>query len=441
MQNELNGEGMQRVAVVYDLGAASAVDIVTALEGFAVPIFVCPDSGHEEYPFEIMSEFGILCDVRGLDVDEAVLRLRNLRPAGITTFTDYQLDFTARLAAALGLPFHTSETVEALTRKYVQRGLLNSCGASHVATRLIRDESSLRSAFAELGGPGVVKPDVGTGSRNTYRIVDACDVEQFSFHHFADGAKWQSPEPFVLEREIPCAVQDGPWGDYVSVESLILGDRIEHLGICGKFPLAKPYRETGSCFPAALSPTDVAEVTDLVTGAIRALGVRHGICHTEVKFSATGLQVIEVNGRLGGRVNELVRQTGGPSVIEIAARLALSDDSAFTMAREWAPQGVSFLYAKVPPYEATRLLDIRGVDDLHDLTGISRAITQQEPGAVIDWRRGRLEHAYICFGMASSHEGVLHLVSEIEGTVSVTYEVVHSDAVEPEIYQKQEVER
>ncbi|OPF73157.1 hypothetical protein VT50_0228835 [Streptomyces antioxidans] len=383
-----------------------------------------------------MSEFGILCDVRGLDFDEAVLRLRDLRPAGIMTFTDYQLGFTARLAAALGLPFHTLETVEALTRKYVQRRLLNSCGASHVATRLIQDESSLRSAFAELGCPGVLKPDMGTGSRSTYRIVDAGDVEEFSARNFAGDAKSESPEQFVLETEIPCAVPDGPWGDYVSVESLILGDRIEHLGICGKFPLSKPYRETGSCFPAALSPTDVAAITDLVTRAIRALGVRHGICHTEVKFSATGLQIIEVNGRLGGRVNELVRQTGGPSVIEIAARLALSDSSAFTMAREWAPQGVSFLYAKVPPFEATRLLDIRGVDDLHDMTGISRAIAQQEPGAAIDWRRGRLEHAYICFGAAGSHEGVLRLVSEIEETVSVTYEVVRSDAVGPEICEK-----
>ena len=51
----------------------------------------------------------------------------------------------------------------------------------------------------------------------------------------------------------------------------------------------------------------------LATG-IEALGVSTGCLHTEVKFTPDGPEIIEVNGRVGGGVPEMLeRAAGSPS--------------------------------------------------------------------------------------------------------------------------------
>ncbi|MEV4037019.1 ATP-grasp domain-containing protein [Streptomyces umbrinus] len=413
---------LRRVAVVYDLGAADIIGIVTALENFAVPIFICPDSGHEEYPTDLMSEFGVLCDIRGMDFSDAVERIRELSPEGIVTYSDYQLELTSRLAAELGLLFHTPAVVQALTRKSVQRQLLNASGASAVSSELVTDRRSLLDAFARTGGPAVLKPDIGTGSRSTYRIHDVHDAERAAAEVFPNHEEPGAGEPFVLETEIPSSLIENPWADYVSVDSAVFLDRIEHIAILGKFPLAKPYRETGSFFPAHLPPQTAARVKSLVSMAIRGLGIRLGICHTEVKLSPDGPQVIEVNGRLGGRVNELVRQTGGPDLVRIAAQLALCQTATPRIVDAWDPSCIAFLYAKPPPSEAKRLLTLRGVEQLRDSPEISRVTAEYEEGATLDWRRGRLANIYVCYGDVGTHARLFQLVSEVNRTVSLTFE-------------------
>ncbi|GGQ08045.1 hypothetical protein GCM10010266_34170 [Streptomyces griseomycini] len=410
-----------RIAVVHDVGSAGVTDIVTALEGFAVPVFVCPDSEYEEPATDLMAEFGVLCDIRRMEFTDAAECLRRLNPDGIVTFSDHQLDLTSRLAVELGLPFHSPAVVRALTRKSVQRQLLNDHGASAVASELVTGRLSLLDAFARVGGPAVLKPDTGTGSRSTYRIVDAHDAERAAADVFRDDGCAPS-EPFVLEAEIPSSPAAGPWGDYVSVDSAVFHDRIEHVAVLGKFPLAKPYRETGSFFPADMPPDTAAAVNSLVSQAIRALGVRIGVCHTEVKLSPDGPQVIEVNGRLGGRVNELVQKAGGPSLVRIATQLALSGPGMPTLVDEWDPDRVTFLYAKPPPAGAKRLRTLRGVERLRHRAEISLVTAEHEEGATLDWRLGRLANVYVCYGSVDTHVQLSRLVPEIDRTVSLSFE-------------------
>ncbi|MFD7769393.1 acetyl-CoA carboxylase biotin carboxylase subunit family protein [Streptomyces sp. NPDC059787] len=403
------------------MGSAGITDIVTALEEFAVPVFVCPESEHEEPATDLMTEFGVLCDIRGMEFTDAVEHLRRLNPDGIVTFSDYQLDLTSRLAAELGLPFHSPAVVRALTRKSVQRQLLNDHGASAVATELVTGRLSLLDAFARIGGPAVLKPDTGTGSRSTYRILDAHDAERAAADVFPDDGCAPS-EPFVLEAEIAASPAEGPWGDYVSVDSAVFHDRIEHVAVLGKFPLAKPFRETGSFFPADVPPDTAAAVTSLVSRAVRALGVRHGICHTEVKLSPDGPQAIEVNGRLGGRVNELVQKAGGPSLVRIAVQLALGGPDTPRLVDAWDPGRVTFLYAKPPPAGAKRLCAVRGVERLRDRAEISLVTAEYEEGATLDWRLGRLANVYVCYGGVDTHAQLARLVPEIDRTVSLSFE-------------------
>ena len=73
------------------------------------------------------------------------------------------------------------------------------------------------------------------------------------------------------------------------------------MAFCGRFPLADPFRETGNFIPAIFDPDTEGALLQLVDDAVRALGIRDSVIHTEIKLTADGPRLIEVNGRLGGR--------------------------------------------------------------------------------------------------------------------------------------------
>ena len=50
---------------------------------------------------------------------------------------------------------------------------------------------------------------------------------------------------------------------------------------------------------------------DIASMAIKALGVRVGFLHTEIKLTPDGPRIIEVNGRLGGSVAEMAKACHG----------------------------------------------------------------------------------------------------------------------------------
>ncbi|MEU5022720.1 ATP-grasp domain-containing protein [Streptomyces milbemycinicus] len=398
------------------------MEIAAALEGLAEPIFVCPDSQFGEQPTELMAELGRLCDISGLDLGRAATKVRAERPDAIVTFTDYQLETTGALAAELDLPFHSPELVRKLTHKHLQREVLNGCGASAVPARLVTGEDSARLAVAEVGLPAVFKPDVGTGSRSTYRISSYDDLVAACRSEFPGPAASAAAEAFVLERELQGVVDAAPWGDYVSVESAVFDGAITHLTVTGKFPLAPPFREAGSFLPAALPEEDEKSVLDVATRALTALGVRTGVCHTEVKLTPSGPQVIEVNGRLGGLVNALLARATGVDVIRLAAGIALGDEEAMKAVANIAYERIAFIYARVPPLEARRVAEVSGLEQLQRLPGISRVVLKRGAGHSIDWRAGRLGQVYVCFGATETHEALASLLDEMTDVVKVRYE-------------------
>ena len=113
------------------------------------------------------------------------------------------------------------------------------------------------------------------------------------------------------------------WGDYVSVESVTSHGHTRHIEITGKFPLAPPLRETGYVVPATLDAATRRSVLDRTTSALAALDVRHGASHVELKLTPAGPHIIEVNGRVGGYVADLVRRSRGYDLVRAALQAAL----------------------------------------------------------------------------------------------------------------------
>ncbi|WP_306330119.1 ATP-grasp domain-containing protein [Streptomyces venezuelae] len=412
--------------VVHDEGSAAPMRILAAARGLCRVVLLCePDRPRVAEGLRSVGRHAEIADVTGLDT-EAVCRLAaGFDPAGVVTFSERRLRLTASVAEACGLPFHPGEAVDVLTDKFRQRRALAEHGVQDTRCAVVGgggrtadgeggdgsgpDADGLDAVLDRVGLPAVLKPRAGAGSVDTC-LVRSADECRSRLAEFTEGR--DDPGEFVLEEYLPGDPgQAGPgWGDYVSVESVVVDGEPRTVAVTGKLPLAPPFRETGHLLPAPLPPEAAADVVRLERRALRALGVRHGVTHTEIKLTPAGPRVIEVNGRLGGHMAELVQRSLGYDLVAAALRLALglpveSPEPPRGSGRGTGRGGVAFHFKVVPPPGAPppdrtslveRLMEVPGVDlvDLADLTEIP---------VPSGWRAGTAGAVGVVYGSAADH--------------------------------------
>ncbi|MFF2012716.1 acetyl-CoA carboxylase biotin carboxylase subunit family protein [Streptomyces sp. NPDC058195] len=385
------------LAVVYDHGAASAGDIAVGLAEVAPVVFVLPPSRHNEQLRDVLRGLGDVAVLRGDPVADAAA-VRGHRPLGIVTFSESMLVTTAALADALGLPFHSPSTVRLLTDKLAQRDRLRSGGVDDVKGHLVRSVAEWPDAVRHVGLPAVLKPLRGQGSRHTYPVTDEEEGRRL-----LEGLLPGDPmllEELLLGRAAP------PFGDYVSVESACGPGGVRHLAVTGKFPLAHPFREVGKFWPARVTPAQRAEILALTTRALRALGVSTGITHTEIKLTPEGPRIIEVNGRLGGHINDMAKQSCGVDLVRLAGRLALGQAVPVPPLE---PGGVHFQYHTLAPVEPCRLMGSSGGKEVRRIPGISGYRTyakkgEELPGGV------RTHFIDVLWGASGTHQAMVDIL-------------------------------
>jgi hypothetical protein len=412
------GGELPRVAVVADFGAASPLSVAVAARKLCQVVFAC-DTG---LPFvrahlEDFGACGTVCDITGLAAAPAAARLGALGTRGITTFSHAHVERTAALASECGLSYHSQAAARALTDKLTQRQVLAAAGVQSTRCRALASPDGLPGAVREVGLPAVLKPRSGAGGAFTCR-VDTPAAAMARLREFLAAAPGRE---FVLEQFLPGdPAATGPgWGDYVSVESVTSGGTVSHLEVTGKFPLTEPFRETGYFVPAVLAPALRREVLGLAGAALTALGVTTGMTHTEVKLTPAGPRVIEVNGRLGGYVADIVRRARGLDLVRVALAESLGmppgpDRPGY--ARH------AFQYFLLPPAGAVRVRRMEGITRLRRVPGIHLVELFAKPGDALDWRDGTLSYLGIVHGSGHSHSDILRLAGLVEELFVAEYE-------------------
>ncbi|MFC4856917.1 ATP-grasp domain-containing protein [Actinophytocola glycyrrhizae] len=399
----------RRVVIVYDLGAAVPVDILTSLHGVAAPVFVLPDSA---YGRRIATMLDGIAEVAGEH------ELAELEPDGITTFSDFQMDTTARLAESLGLPFHSTEVAADITRKFRQRRVLNDAGVGGTPTALITDRVSALRALDEVPLPAVLKPNRGVGGRNTYLVESREQLLRLVGEHIG-GVVCADDDGYVLEKRMVGQPADEPWAGYVSVESMVRSGVVTHLGITGKFALSPPFREHGGFVPPRPGQFDEDVLFEFAARALTALGIRDGVCHTEIMLTADGPEIIEVNGRSGGNIYDLFLRGHGVNLIELGVRIALGDTPEVAPR---TPEEVVFHYFGLAPLSARRLTAVPGLENVRAMPEVSRLDLNVPPGAELDWRRGFRERVYSCRGSVPSHGELAGFLPTMRRTLDARYD-------------------
>ncbi|WP_061293914.1 pyridoxal-phosphate dependent enzyme [Herbidospora cretacea] len=325
----------------------------------------------------------VVCDTTSLPALREVLQRRFHRAelAGVTTTSDYSVPFAAELAAWLHLPGNSAEAVATCRDKGRLRAALT--GPANPRWTRVTDPGQVAAAVAHAGLPCVVKPADESGSQD---VVLCSGVEEAVAHAATVLART------VNARGLPTAgavlVEEYVEGPEYSVEMFSHGGRHHLVGVTAKTVTGgNCFVETQHLFPAAVP----ASVEQVVRAALEATGFRLGASHTEVRLTAAGPAIIEVNARLaGGMIPELIRRVTGVDLLREQLRAALGLDPELTPDRQ-ERGGIRFLRSE----QEGRLVRVEGVDRAQAVPGVVLVAVTAEPGALVGPPKdayGRLGH-------------------------------------------------
>lgn len=402
------------LAIVHNTDSVSSFDLAEAASGLCRIQFVLDG---DPSMARLLHHFGPVTDITGLDGPEAAARVRALEPDGIATFVDALLPRTASLADDLGLPFHSPDVAATLVDKFRQRQALQGAGLPGPRFRRIDTRDVSDGALGrDLEYPVVVKPQAGAASRETTLAVDRDHLLDAVVRARAVGIRSMVVEDYLPDSS---AAMEPDYGSFVSVESVMGAGRLRHLAVVGKLPLAPPFREAGHFTPSQLPPAEVEEVLEAVGAAVLGLGITVGGLHTEVKLTPAGPRILEVNGRTGGAVPEVLSAAGGCSLLEAAMRAALGEapgDGGLSPCDR-----VGYRINEQPPIGAHVVHSVEGLEAVSDLPGVLSVNLRRKPGDEVDWRLGSDEEVFEVVGAAADLDDLRAVRHRIDELVSVSY--------------------
>ncbi|MFD5364593.1 ATP-grasp domain-containing protein [Streptomyces tendae] len=302
------------------------------------------------------------------DLDTVVSACRGLAEgtglAGITSSSEYFVADAARAAARLGLPAADGDAIARCRSKDLQRAALAAHGVPVPAWTAVSDVAAAVRAADAVGHPVVLKPVSGSGSSGVRLCRDRAETEEWArvlFERATDERGNAVPARVLVE-----AAVDGP---EFSVETFD-GDVVT---VVAKHTAPAPhFVETGHDIPAPLDAGASAELGDTALAALKALGLGWGAAHTEIRRSADGPVVIEVNPRLaGGMIPVAVRAATGTDLVDAVIARAAGLDT---------PPGAAVPEAGAG-HAAVRFVMAAGEGRVKAVTGIREAGTA--PGVVV----------------------------------------------------------
>jgi biotin carboxylase len=308
-----------------------------------------------------------------------------------------------------------------LTDKHAQRDALAASGLM-VPEFLVIAKNADAAAVAELGSgftyPAVLKPRCGQASRDTLPISSHSELQatMAELRERPDAAG----EDYVLEGFVPDASTDlggDGFAGFVSVESVVENGHVEHAAISARTPFRWPFRETGYFTPSALAPELQAEVFEVAERAVYALGVTVGCLHTEIKLTDDGPVVIEVNGRPGGGMSEMLERASGFSILRTALRLAIGDPVG--LEGPVACSRVGYLLYVFPETEIEWIDTVKGLSELRKIDGVDEVVLVRGPGRQIDWREGSEAHVFHYSGTTRDHDELRRLIERTASLVRI----------------------
>lgn len=304
-----------RLVIVDEPGhwSASLVDEMPGTRWVAAPISGIPDT-----------------DARAILV---ALERSGVRADGVLTFWENSVCEAARVAAALGLPGHPPEAVDAARSKIRTRELSARLGIPTPRAQRVRSLDELFAAAAEVGFPAVVKPEFGASAVGCVRVDD---LESLPGVYKLVRAVVTPEQDEIFRAGSDLLLEQYLDGVEFDVDLILQDGECVFFSVSQNWPTAEPsFQETGLHLPPDHNKKAVRGLVDLSVQTVQAFGFRSGVLHVEGKCTSGGPRVIEVNARMGGaRINQMVEAVWGVDLIDAQLHSCLGLSQALKPSRK-----------------------------------------------------------------------------------------------------------
>jgi hypothetical protein len=332
-----------------------------------------------QQPFVVGTSVVKMLDAARFEADEAGLLdaaaevARTHRVQGVFTYDEGMVMITARIAEHLGLPGCTVDGADNCRNKHRTRRALTEARLPQPRFMLAQTVAEAARAAEAIGYPVVLKPRGMGASVGVVRAGD--EAELAAAFAVAEHASLIGPSAY----EGGVLVEELVVGPEISVDGAVVAGEYRPFCLARKqLGLAPYFEEVGHIVDGADALLDDPDLRHVLSEAHRVLGVRDGVTHTEVKLTARGPVVIEVNARLGG---DLIPYLGllatGIDPGQVAVDVATGTPPPLEPTRRTVV-GIRFLY---PPVDC-RVLDI-SVPEPDDVPGLVAAQAMVAPGATV----------------------------------------------------------
>ena len=297
---------------------------------------------------------------------------------GIIGVEDTTAFLAASLSSALGLPHNSPRSASTARNKFHMRTLLGNEGMSIPHFSLCSIDEDPQQIAPGIQFPCVIKPLTLSASCG---VIRANDMKSFSeaflriktlLIHMGLTEKDEG-QHLLVEDFIP--------GFEVAVEGLMINGALTILALFDKpDPLDGPFfEETLYVTPSRHSKATQDSISETMQQAARALGLREGPIHGEVRVNETGTWIIEVAARsIGGRCSQTLRFGSGISLEELILRHSLRMELP-DLKRENQAAGVMML----PIKQLGRLESIHGQHEAKCIPGIESLEMTAQPGDLL----------------------------------------------------------
>lgn len=297
--------------------------------------------------------------------------------AGVLSSSEYYIEIAARVAETLCLPHPARAAIACCRDKHAQRARLREAGLPCPDFSMASTAGEAVAAARRIGLPVVVKPVAGSGSVGVRLCSELAGVAAAASYVLdTDPAALGLPhQPSVLVEEL----LDGP-----EYSAELVGGQL--IGVTRKWLGPTPYFvETGHDFPAPLTPQQQARIGSAALAGLAAVGLNCGGAHIELRDTAVGPIIVEINPRLaGGMIPRAVQEATGVDMIGrlVAQAAGVTDPPA---PRKSGAASIRFLIAP----QAGRLEAVSGLQAARQLPGVVEVGLTCEIGKLV-----QLRHAF-----------------------------------------------
>jgi biotin carboxylase len=227
------------------------------------------------------------------------------------SLTEPGVENAGRVNDLYGLGGTGFEVARRLRNKLTMRQALAEHGGGQVTAAPLHERAGLEAFGARHGYPFVVKPTDGTASFGVFRVDRRGDIGEVwnEVRRLRGKRTDRGSTMFLINDYLMEEYVDGP---EFSVESFSFAGRHVIVAITEKFVDPKSFTELGHVVPARLDQLAHDRVSDYTRRFLDAMGIRDGVCHTEIRIGRNGPVVIEGHNRpAGDAIPDLVRGAYG----------------------------------------------------------------------------------------------------------------------------------